>query len=138
MNGLELPKSVFLSLAEYDYEKMNNIPVYYHEKTLEEISEDEPLLATKYISNTLSYGRYINTDIQIISNLGIISSEMDGESIAYGVLERLLRRNLEGDEVIEPLDIVISTFVRMGIDRNYQKKLVSIPKFIISLQNSNN
>jgi hypothetical protein len=138
MNEIELPKSVFLSLAEYDFEKMNNIPVYAHEKTLQEISENEPLLATKIISNTLSYERNLKADIQIISNIGIISSEMDGDSIAYGVLERLLKRNIAGDKIIEPLDIVISTFIRMGIGRNFDKKLVSIPKFIINLQNSNN
>jgi hypothetical protein len=134
MSELALPKSAFLSLEEYDYEKINNIPVYAHDRTLEEISEKEPILATRIISSTLSYGRYLKTDIQIVSNIGLISSEMDGDSIAYGALERLLKRSVAGDNILEPLDIVVSTFIRMGTGKNYQKKLVSIPKFIINLQ----
>ena len=134
MSELALPKSAFLSLEEYDYEKINNIPVYAHDRTLEEISENEPILATKIISSTLSYGSYLKTDIQIVSNIGLISSEMDGDSIAYGALERLLKRSVAGDKILEPLDIVVSTFIRMGTGKNYQKKLVSVPKFIINLQ----
>ena len=78
MSELALPKSAFLSLEEYDYEKINNIPVYAHDRTLEEISEKEPILATRIISSTLSYGRYLKTDIQIVSNIGLISSSQDG------------------------------------------------------------
>ena len=134
--NIELPKSMFISFSEQEYKKMNEIPVYAHEKTLEDISAEEPVLAATIIEDTLLYRIRTKPDIQIVSDLGVISSEMDGDSIAFGAFNKALSRNIVNNKVISPMDIIVSTFMRMGSGRDYERKLISIPKFIIQLSST--
>jgi hypothetical protein len=131
--NIELPKSLFVSFSDYEYSIINSKPLYAFEKTLEEISTEKPILAANLLENELLYGRPITPNIQIVSDLGVISTEMDGPQIAFGAFHKSIEHNILGEIVVSPMDIIISTFhVIKRMQRN-EETIISVPKFIINL-----
>ncbi len=135
-NKFSFPKSIFLSFLDQDFERINNIPVYSYDKTLEEISQEKPILAINFINNELLYNPEIRPEIQIVSNFGNISSKLDGDQIAMGALGKVIEKNIKGRAIVDPLDFVLSTYVKMGPHKGIDHGYVSIPKFIISLKSN--
>jgi hypothetical protein len=132
--NIELPKSLFVSVSEYDFTRINAKPLYSYEKTLEEISKEEPLLATNLLENELLYGKFVASDIQVVSDQGIISTEMDGPETALGFFHKSINENIIGEIIVSPMDIVVSTFTLISKIQKKQESLISVPKFIISLE----
>ncbi len=128
------PTSIFLSFQTSEFDRMNNMPIYGFDKTLEEISNEEPIKAIKIISNELNYGKKIKPAIEIVNKLGAISSDLDGEQAAKGILFKTIENSIKDDIVIDPLDIVLASFVKLGDFRKDDFKLFSVPQFIISLR----
>jgi len=135
-NKFSFPKSIFLSFLDQDFERINNIPVYSYDKTLEEISQEKPILAINFINNELLYNPKIKPEIQIVSNFGNISSKLDGDQVALGALAKVIEKSIKSSVVVDSLDFVLSTYVKMGLHKDTDHDYMSIPKFIISLKSN--
>ncbi len=135
--NIELPKSLFVSFSDYEYSIINAKPLYAHEKTLEEIAAEKPILAANLLENELLYGKPMTPDIQVVSDYGTISTEMDGPQTAFGVFHKTIHDNILGEIVVSPMDIVISTFKIVSKMKKQEEMILSVPKFIINLPRTN-
>ncbi len=132
--NFELPKSLFISLSEYDYTRINAKPLYSYDQTLEEISAEKPILATNLLENELLYGSNVTSDIQIVSDLGTISTEMDGPQTAIGAFHKSIYDNVLGGIIVSPMDIVVSTLHVIQKSKKNESTFISLPRFIINLE----
>jgi hypothetical protein len=128
-------KTHSLTFEPKQYQLVNNVPLENYGETVQEIALYNPSLACTFLRWALvAYEGHIMPDVQVQTRVGVISSTMDGDTIARGAFLQVIEHTLTGGAALEPIDIVLSSF------KNYQRlgtdlqERIAMPAFTINME----
>ena len=131
---IELPKSHYITFQPYEFKLVNEATIQNYSQTLEEIAFDEPTNACLLLHRILLMNSHIMPKTQVETDVGIISSEQDGDAIAYGAFLSAIRNNIVGSSPINPLQIVLSSLDHVYSAQQARTESIVVPQFTLSVE----